>query len=247
MQQHMANHVLLNNVDHKDMRILTRRSAVLGDSFMFAPTFHHEFRSVQAHYPIFFRKSPDGRYHAVAVFGFQERENLFLTGDGWDAHYVPLTVERQPFLIGFQQGPEDGANGKQPVIHVDIDSPRISITEGEPVFLKHGGFSDYLKRVNSLLHTIHEGFAAERGFIDALVEYDLLESFTLDVELEDESAFRVAGFHTIHEERLNRLSGEALNALNSKGYLQPAFMVLASLSNIRDLIARKKRRLEETS
>jgi hypothetical protein len=59
--------------------------------------------------------------------------------------------------------------------------------------------------------------------------------------------FRVAGFHTIHEERLNQLSGEALNALNSKGYLQPAFMVLASLSNIRDLIARKKRLRAETS
>lgn len=240
----MANHVLLNNVEHKDMRILTGRSADLGDSFMFAPTFHHEFRSIQAHYPIFFRKSPDGKYQAVAVFGFQERENLFLTGDGWDAHYIPLTVERQPFLIGFREGPEDG---KQPVIHVDIDSPRISTTEGEPVFLKHGGLSEYLKHVNSVLHTIHEGFAAEQGFIDALVEYDLLESFTLDVELEDKSMFRVAGFYTIHEERLNRLSGEALNALNSKGYLQPAFMVLASLSNIRDLIARKKRLRAETS
>ena len=243
----MANHVLLNNVDHQDMRILTGRSADLGDNFIFAPTFHHEFRSIQAHYPIFFRKSRDGKYQAVAVFGFQEGENLFLTADGWDANYIPLTVERQPFLIGFQAGPEDGANGKQPVIHVDIDSPRISATEGEPVFLKHGGLSDYLKHVNSLLNIIHEGFSAEQGFIDALVEHDLLESFTLDVELEDRSMFRVAGFHTIHEERLNQLSGEVLNALNSKGYLQPAFMVLASLSNIRDLIARKKRLRAETS
>jgi hypothetical protein len=238
----MANHVLLNNVDHKDMRILTGRSAELGDNVMFAPTFHHEFRSIQAHYPIFFRRSPSGQYRAVAVFGFQEQENLFLAEDGWDAHYVPLTVERQPFLIGFQEGPEGAAGDRQPVIHVDIDSPRVSATEGEPVFLEHGGLSEYLKRVNSVLHTIHEGFAAEGEFVDALVAHDLLESFTLDVELEDRSVFRVAGFYTIHEERLSRLDGEALGALNGKGYLQPAFMVLASLSNIRDLIERKKRR-----
>lgn len=238
----MANHVLLNNVDHRDMRILTMRSPELGDNFMFAPTFHHEFRSIQAHYPIFFRKSPEGKYRAVAVFGFQEQENLFLTEDGWDAHYVPLAVQRQPFLIGFQEGPDGAAGDKQPVIHVDVDSPRISTTEGEPVFLEHGGLSEFLKRMNSVLHTIHEGFAAEQDFIDALVAHDLLESFTLDVELEDRSMFRVAGFYTIHEERLNHLSGDALGGLNSKGYLQPAFMVLASLSNIRDLIERKKRR-----
>jgi hypothetical protein len=243
----MANHVLLNNVDHKDMRIRTGRSADLGDNFMFAPTFHHEFRSIQAHYPIFFRKSPGGRYQAVAVFGFQERENLFLTRDGWDAHYVPMTVERQPFLIGFQEGSADAANGKRPVIHVDIDSPRVSATDGEPVFLEHGGLSEYLKRINATLHTVHEGFVAEQGFIDALVKYDLLESFALDVELEDGSMFRVAGFHTIHEERLNQLDGETLHALNSKGYLQPVFMVLASLSNIRDLVERKKRRQAELS
>jgi hypothetical protein len=238
----MANHVLLNNIEHKDMRIITSRSASLGDSVMFAATFHHEFRNLQAHYPIFFRKGgPDERFHAVAIFGFRDGENLFLGEEGWDAHYVPLTIERQPFLIGFQETEEDGIVRKQPVVHVDIDSPRISETEGEPVFLKHGGISDFLKRVNSLLHTIHAGLSAERGFIDALVEHDLLESFTLDVESGDGSVFRVAGFYTIHEERLGRLGGDALHALHSKGHLLPVYMALASLSNIRDLIERKRR------
>jgi hypothetical protein len=67
------------------------------------------------------------------------------------------------------------------------------------------------------------------------------------VELEDKSMFRVAGFYTIQEERLNLLSGEVLDTLHSKGYLKPVFMVLASLSNIRDLIERKKRRRAELS
>lgn len=243
----MANHVLLNNVDHRDTRVITTRSAALGDNVMSAPTFHYEFRNLQAHYPIFFRRGPDRRFNAVAIFGFRDGENLFLDDDGWDAHYVPMTIERQPFLIGFQESERDTEVSKRPVIHLDADSPRVSETEGERLFLQHGGISDYLKRVDSLLHTIHEGFAAESGFIDALMAHDLLESFTLDVELDDKSMFRVAGFHTIHEERLGRLDGAALHALNRKGYLQPAYMVLASLSNIRDLIARKNRRVAERS
>jgi hypothetical protein len=243
----MANHVLLNNVDHKYTRVITTRSAALGDNVMFTPTFHYEFRNLQAHYPIFFRRGPDGRFNAVAVFGFRDGENLFLDAAGWDAHYVPMTIERQPFLIGFQETERDGEQVRRPVIHLDIDSPRVSEAEGEALFLEHGGISDYLKRVDSLLHTIHEGFAADGGFIDALIANHLLESFTLDVELDDKSMFRVVGFHTIHEERLSSLDGVALHELNRKGYLQPAYMVLASLSNIRDLIARKNRRLAKPS
>jgi hypothetical protein len=148
----MAKHVLLNNVEHADLRIVTTRSAAYGDDVMYAITFPWEFRNLQAHYPIVFRKRPDtGEFQPIALFGFEPRENLFLTAGGWDAAYVPLTVERQPFLIGMQASQD----GPQPVVHIDMDSPRISRTEGEAVFLAHGGISKFLDRINSVLHTIH--------------------------------------------------------------------------------------------
>ncbi|MEX2124099.1 MAG: SapC family protein [Woeseia sp.] len=240
----MTNHVLLNNVDHKDLRIITARSAALGDNVMCAATFHQEFRNVQAHYPIFFRKEPGtSGFRPVAMFGFEEQENLFLKSDGWDATYIPLTIERQPFLIGFQQLRGDGGISR-PVIHVNMDSPRISQTEGELVFLQHGGLSEYLERINSILHTIHNGFECDRAFVQALLELDLLESFALDVELDNGVQHRLVGFYTINEERLNELGGDALAALNSKGFLAPVYMAIASLSNIRALIERKTARLQ---
>ena len=52
----MSQHVLLNSVDHKDIKIITERSAKYGDNVWFSVTFPAEFRSVQAHYPIFFQK-----------------------------------------------------------------------------------------------------------------------------------------------------------------------------------------------
>ena len=239
----MAKNVLLNNVDHKDLRVITRRSADYGDAVMFATTFPAEFRNLQAHYPIVFLKAPDtGQFQPVALFGFKDRENLFLNDAGWDAAYVPLTVARQPFLIGVQR-PEPGSVERQMVIHVDLDSPRISGTEGERVFLEHGGITPFLDRINSMLHAIHLGVEGTPAFIEALLELDLLESFTLDVKLDDQSENRLAGFYMVNEDRLSALGGDALEKLNREGHLLAIYMALASLSNFRALIERKNRRL----
>nr|WP_202899803.1 SapC family protein [Kordiimonas gwangyangensis] len=133
----MSNHVLLNNIDHKDLRIITRRSAALGDNVMYSYTFPFEFRNIQAHYPIFFQKDPNSdRYYPLAMLGLRRDENLFLSDAGWHAPYIPVAMERQPFLIGFEGGM--GGGEPQSVVHVDMDSPRVSKSEGEPLFLEHG-------------------------------------------------------------------------------------------------------------
>jgi len=236
----MANHVLLNNVEHKDLKVITTRSAVFGDNVQYAITFSWEFRSIQAHYPILFRKGVEiGEFNPVALFGFEEKENLFLNDSDWDANYIPLSVEQQPFLIGYQQ-PASGADAAdEPVIHVDMDSPRISDSEGHAVFEAHGGISPYLDRVNSVLNTINEGYAVHQLFIGELVDHGLLETVALDIELNDGSQNRLMGFYTINEAALYDLSGDVLGSLNEKGFLEPIYMAIASLSNIRTLIDKK--------
>lgn len=230
----MPNHVLLNNVDHKDLRIITQRSAEFGDNVMFTRAMPSEFRDLQAHYPIVFRKSDDGTsFEPIALFGFQDGENLFLNDNGWDATYIPLTIERQPFLIGIA--------GPELMVHVDMDNPRVSTRVGEAVFLPHGGTTDYIERMNSMLLSIHQGLQSTPPFISTLLEHELLESFVLDVELNDGSQHRLLGFYTINEDKLNALSGAVLENLMQRGYLQAIYMVLASLSNFRALIERKNR------
>lgn len=229
----MANPVLLNNIDHKDLHVQTGRGARLGDDVMSALTFPAEFRDVQACYPIVFRKAGDGSFEAHALFGFQEGENLLLGAQGWEAPYVPLTIERQPFLIG--------VNGSELTVHVDLDNPRVGGSGGERVFLPQGGTTEYLERVNSTLLAIHQGLQQSRGFMAALLELQLLESFVFDIELDDGSQYRLAGFYTVNEERLAALPGDALERLHRAGYLQALYMVLASMSCFRTLIERKNR------
>ncbi|RFP09991.1 MULTISPECIES: SapC family protein [unclassified Duganella] len=228
----MSNTVLLNNVDHKDLRIITRRGAQFGERQMSAVTFPAEFRDVQACYPIVFRKTTDGLgFEPIALFGFQEEENLFLNGERWDAPYVPMMIARQPFMIG--------VNGSELMVHIDANSPRVSRTEGEPVFKPHGGNSEFLEQASSMLLAIHQGLQETPALLAALLQHELLESFVLDVELNDGSQNRLVGFYTINEDKLSALGSDAVAALHQAGHLRSIYMVLASLSNFRMLIDRK--------
>jgi len=233
----MANFQLLNNIDHKDLKIKTERSADLGDNLWYAVTFPEEFRNLQRYYPIFFIKNPnDGEFEAVAMFGVEDGENLFLDENGWKASYIPLNIMRQPFLIGFQEQEKNGQKVREPVVTVDMDSPRVSQEEGEQVFLKHGGSSEYLEQVNSILKMLYQGLSGSKSFYKTLTELDLIESFVLDVQLDDGSEHRMAGFYTINEDVLRELDGKQLEMLNREGYLEPIYMVIASMSKLPDLL-----------
>ena len=187
-----------------------------------------------------FQKTADGtQFQPVALFGLQEGENLFLDANGhqgWDAHTLPLSVERQPFLIG--------TDGEQLLVHIDLDSPRIvqdegDAVQGQPLFLPHGGQTGYLERITSVLLGLHDGMARSQALSAALLAHQLLESFVFDVELDDGSQGRLSGFYAINEERLEALPGAALEALNRDGLLLPIYMALASLARLRDLVERR--------
>lgn len=230
---------LLNNIEHKDLRIITGHRPGLGSEVAWVPTFASEFRSLQGHYPIIFRQGDDGAaFEAIALLGFMQDENLFLDDGRWDAPTVPMLLERQPFLIG--------RNGDELMIQVDLDHPRVSTTEGVPVFKEHGGTSDYLEHVNELLSTIHRGVQSNAGFIAALVRHELLEGFSFDMTLDDGAQHRLAGFYTIHEERVRALAPAAVAELHQAGYLEPIYYAMASLSNFRALVDRKNRRHART-
>ena len=238
----MARHVLLDNVNHKDLKIITERSAKYGDNIPSVLTFPFEFRDILTHYPICFSKDFEtGQFHCVALMGFEENENLFLNESGWDASYIPLMIERLPFLIGSQSQQQSATSEIQRVVHVDMNSPRVSTTEGQNVFLEYGGSTMYLQRISSILEEIYQGQTANQKFIDVLLKYELMESFILDVKLNDGSDNKLTGFYTINEDQLKALPTETKSTLMDGGYLESIYMVISSLSNFRALIERKNR------
>lgn len=240
----MAKYELLNNVAHQDLRVITDRSAEFGDSVSFTMCLLFEFRNVQAHYPILFQRDGEGQLYPVALFGFQEGENLFLSEDGWSAGYVPAMIQRQPFLIGFQESRDPAEAGHERMMSIDMEHPRVSTERGEALFQPLGGRTPYLENAANLLETIYEGYQHNRAFVEALQEHDLIESITVSVTLDDGSSNEMIGFYGLNEEKIQELSGDVLEQFSKSGFLMPVFMILASMGNIRKLVDVKNAQLE---
>lgn len=241
----MTHHAVLDNVTHRDLRVRTVYARGQGFDFNVTRVVPSEFARLQREYPLFLVRNPEsGDFESVALLGFDKGENLYLTGNSWDAEELPLTIQRQPFLIGFQERLVNGVPQQDPVVHVDLDHPSVSWTEGEPVFLPQGGESPYLERINGVLSLVHEGHAAGQSLSRVLVGLELIESIAVNVEFDDGSKQALAGLYTINEDRLRGLAGSALEALHTRGHLQDVFMLLASLLSMKPLIARRNRRLQ---
>jgi hypothetical protein len=243
----MARYELLNNVAHKDLRVITRFGHEFGDAVGMVPAFPSEYAELQREYPIFFRKDRDsGQWQSVALLGFEQHENLFLRDGRWNAAYLPGTAAKGPFLIGFQEQLIDGELREEPVIHVDLDHPRVSFSEGEAVFLPHGGNSPYLQHIADVLHGIRNGAEFGMAMFAAFDSMGLIQPVNLDVQLDEKHRVTVSGLHGIDRERLAVLDAESLLRLNQAGYLEGAYLVLASLHNVRRLMAEKQRRLRQS-
>ena len=234
----MADFALLNSVEHRHLRVITERAARYGDDVMQALVLPFEFRNVQAFYPILFQQDGKGGYQPLALFGFESGENLFLGEAGWAAGYVPATVRRAPFLIGYQRASGPGEERVR-VLSLDMAHPRVGTETGEALFEPLGGRTPFLEGIADLLETIYEGLEHGRNFVAALQEHDLIEPVTMEIALKDGSRNQLLGYHCLDEDKVRRLAGPVLETFNRHGFLMPMFMVLASMANIQRLVEMK--------
>lgn len=241
----MTQYQLLDNLAHRDLRVLTRFGADLGDPMGLVPVWPTEFAEVQREYPIFFRKDEQGEFQAVALLGFDAGENLYLDGERWNASYLPGAVARGPFAIAFQERSVGGELQRDPVIHVDMAHPRIARDgdAGAAVFLPMGGHSPYLEHVITVLRGIHDGAEAGRAMYAELDALGLIESTELELRFDETHGARLTGLYGIDRERLAALEANQLLRLHRSGLLEGVYLVLSSLYNMRRLVAEKQRRL----
>ena len=240
----MQQHVLLNHRDHADLRIVDDFTTEFETGVNFSMVFTTEFRDIQSEFPIFFQKNPKtGAFYAVALFGLEPGENLFLNKDGWDGDYVPMMLQKQPFFIGNAKTKvtqeKESKDETSMVVTMDPASPRISKTDGHKLFNPDGSVTEFLTKKMDVLERVHQGNQHTEDFVAALVEHELLEQFVLELNLHDGSTKQMLGFYTVKEEAVQALKGDVLEQFSEKGFLMPLFMVLASHANVRELIRRK--------
>lgn len=230
--------VVLNNVDHHDVRLHRVRGAGNAETINQVRVFPSEFRDLQRDFAIFFRRDDSG-YHSVAILGLDAGENLYLEGEGevarWTARTVPAILDRGPFSIGM------GSEGN-PMIMVDLGHPWISRDAGESLFLSHGGNAPALDRAAATLRTLHAGIEVEQAMFAAFEQAGLIAYLDLDIRLDESTEYKLPELYTIRPDALRSLDGAVLAALNGNGFLELAYMVLASHDNLNRLIEAKNRR-----
>jgi len=222
---------LLNNIDHGGWRVAIRHGADVGDAvnqMLLVPT---EFVAAQREYPILLRHRQDG-WTATALLGLDRDENLFLDTDRWSSRYVPAVRRRGPFLIGVEDG--------DPKIRIDLDDPRVGTTEGQPLFLPHGGEAPYLAYVRDALATLHAGVEAAPAVYAAFARAALLAPVRLDITVDEHHCYLIEDCWTIDSARLAAIEGAELARLHADGHLILAFAIVASLGNVEHLIERKR-------
>ncbi len=203
------------------------------------------FATSRAVIPILFHRDAKEDFYPLALFGFQQQENLFLDESGWNASYVPAMIRREPFLIGSQTSKQSVDAEPARMLSLDMDHPRVNKEAGERLFQPLGGRTPYLDDVANEMEAIYLGYEQNKQFVGALQEQDLIESVNFDITLKDGSKNQLLGFYAINEEKLQQLPGSTLEAFSKAGFLMPIFMVLASMTNMRALIELRNSRLEE--
>ena len=235
----MVNLVAVDSREHRDLRVSRDLSPQIAqvDAVSVVP---REFQRLVAHYPIFFTKSStSGLFEPAVLLGFQKKENLFLVDGRWDAAYVPLQMQRQPFSLK----PRSGGAQAGVDIAIDRSSPQVQKGEGERLFHDDGQPSRYLQNMTSILSALVSGAQEGHAFTGRLAELNLFEPVKINVEFVDRSEANLEGLYWIAPAVLKALPAAQLAELRDREFLEWLYFQMASVSHMSSLVARKNKLL----
>lgn len=238
----MSGYTILDPKQHKNLKVIQTRGLEFGDNHHFVPVLADELKALVAEYAICFLKdNQTGQFGINALMGFEPGENLYLDGDSWQAHYIPVHLMCQPFMVGIKGEEGDTPTPENTLITVNLESPRISDDMGEAIFDEDGKNTPFLDQINQLLVKLVQGMPRTEQFIRSVLELELLTPVKLDFTLKNGEKKSFGGLYSLDEEKVAALSGKQLESFHQKGYLQACHLIISSFAQIQKLIDWKNR------
>ena len=238
----MKDFQMVNVEQHRSLGYTEKYGAEFGHQVGAVMILPNEFAKAQREFPILFRKeSETGRFLPVALLGFEENENLFLSdSSNWTTRYIPLAVRQGPFLIGLDQ--KDGE--QRLAIYADMNDSRLQQYTTPALFNADGTASNTLEYIRDILSARHEGSEQLAPMIEAFLKYDLLEPVVIEIDLASGATINFDAGYTVHVEKLMALESDAVVELHKSGFLSLAYNIADSVNNLQDLIDIKNARMK---
>jgi hypothetical protein len=236
--------VALNRTQHRHVRIKPSLTDFhFADKLNSVPLTVAEFADAARHYPIVFAGEPGSVTMPVALLGLTQAENLFVQADGrWETDaYIPAFLRRYPFVVANQEQVDS--------FTVCVDKSFISDGDDAVALFDEGGAdAPALAQAVKFLGDYQQAVERTRKFMQQLCESKLLIDKTIRVERQGQDTQSLKGFCVVDEERLQKLSGRAVDKLFRTGALGLVYVHLASLSSVSRLAWRMdaRRRLHCT-
>lgn len=198
-----------------------------------------ELGSCISNFPVVLVPHPsDGRQTLMAMFGLRNGENMFHGDEFWDSTYVPLGVQRHPFIVGLDDRKEE----RQLTTCLEIDSACLNEQDGMALYNADGTETELLGSAHKMLATMFEYGKFTESFIQKLQELGLIVPFDLALQTQNGNVSRITGLHTIDETKLKALSAEQLKDLQQRDFLAPCYLLLVSLHQLNRLIRQRNRK-----
>lgn len=236
----MANPVILHNDTHRKLRVITTRGAEYGEKTHIVPVLGDELHNLVLDFPVYLMKNKEtGKFSLNALMGLEPGENLYLQGEHWAASYLPLHMRRQPFLLIASDEEKQTTEENEAKIAIDMDSKRVSESQGQAVFNEDGSKTPYLEDIIKVLSMMAMGIESTEAFVSMLVEHDLIEPALLNITFANGKKRSLQGLYAIDAIKLSELKGEVLEQMHSRGFLQACYLMTASMGQVTKMIKMK--------
>jgi hypothetical protein len=152
-----------------------------------------------------------------------------------------MLLQRGPLLIGTD--PSDSDEEATRFVAINCEHSSVTRTEGIKLFTDEGENTPYLDRLATLLEGIHQGAKQAEEFTQLLSHLELISPLNFQIPLANGKTLELTGLHGIDDEKLHKADDGTIIELQRHGYLSSCFMMIASLSQFKQLINLKNQRL----
>ncbi|MBK1615608.1 peptidase [Rubrivivax gelatinosus] len=221
--------------EHRDLKLALpvqdwRVAAELNSLFIAAV----EFADAAREYPIFFvqtgaDEAGKPEIAPIAVFGLEQKQNLYLDGSRWRAHFMPAALRNYPFCIG-------RLDAERFAVCLDAGWAGVGAEGGQPLFDAAGEPGDALKMAHGQLESLEAEAQRTRVLCKRLRDLDLLRPMRFDATLPDGSKLTVDGFLTVDDQKVQALDAATAHELLKSGVLGLIYSHFVSLGHMRKLL-----------